>query len=120
VEAVGQVGSVQASVDGSFDNQPGGFRIFNLRKRKRKTEVVPEGRWDLEVAWPTVEAEEVPASETIPIEPINAPARVFKAKIDHSRWITVPAVALRVKVPKPKPIEEDDDHALRLLLLLAS
>ena len=59
---------------------------------------------------PEVHADETPAPE--PVEVVRSVPR------DHSRWISVPVTAIRVKAPKP--LENDDDHALRLLLLLAS
>ena len=98
---------------GQADNQTGGFRIYNLKRRKkRQAESTPEGRWDVVTTGPAVEvhADETPAPE--PVEVVRSVPR------DHSRWISVPVTAIRVKAPKP--LENDDDHALRLLLLLAS
>lgn len=98
---------------GQADNQTGGFRIYNLKRRKkRQAESTPEGRWDVVTTGPAVEvhADETPAPE--PVEVVRSVPR------DHSRWISGPVTAIRVKASKP--IENDDDYALRLLLLLAS
>lgn len=99
--------------EGGGDNQAMGFRIYNLKRRKKRLpEPVPEGRWDITVSGP--QADEVPAEATAAVEPVE----VVEPVLSHSRWITVPVAAIRVKAPKP--LENDDDHALRLLLLLAS
>lgn len=101
--------------EGGGDNQTGGFRIYNLKRRKKRPpEPVPEGRWDITVSGPQAE---VHADETAPVEPVVVVAR------DHSRWITVPApkpLRIKPRVVAVKSIENDEDHALRLLLLLAS
>lgn len=114
LDATDGADSCSAVMDGGqADNQP--LRIYNLKRRKkRRHEVVPEGRWDITVSGP--QADEVSPDETVAVEPVEvAPLR------DHSRWITVLALKpLRVKVKTPAPIESEDEHVRRLLLLLAS
>ena len=117
MDATDGADSCAAAMDeGGGDNQAMGFRIYNLKRRKKRpTVVVPEGRWDITVSGP--QADEVPAEATAAVEPVEVVAPI----LSHSRWITVPALKpLRVKVKTPAPLESEDEHVRRLLLLLAS
>jgi len=113
----------------SFDNQGGGggFRIFNLRRKKRV--IKPR---DLLLDFdPEPEPERVPESQIVTAErtaedqpsPVVAPLRPLRA-VNHSKWIPVPAASRENKplaksaaVMAAERIERNNDHALRLLLL---
>ena len=122
VVGIGLAGDPIADV-GTGDNQP--IRIFYLKRKKRREARKP---LVLDVDSNFVEVgpipAEVPAQETATPEPKVLPAIVGTRRVvDHSRWITVQTPALRIKAPmvvKATVIEEDEDHALRLFLLLAS
>lgn len=119
-------------VDEGGDNQPGGFRIWNLKRRKRKPRVPlildVDSNFEDEPAELTAEpAEALPAVAAGPVTPPRNAAPATK-------WVPAPPIAtVRAALPKPAraavplrsmaELAEDErktkqrHHALRLLLL---
>ena len=110
---------------GQADNQPGCFRIWNLRKRKRREEI-RDLLLDIDTNIPEQEIEAVPVPEEAPIAPIR---KVAARLVDHSRWVTIPAAEIRVTRSNIQPLQisaaaaaealqaDYNELALRLLLL---
>jgi hypothetical protein len=119
--SIGATGNLTGGGEELTDRQV--FRIFNVRKRK-KTKIRQALILDLDTNIP----EQEDTRETHPIaEPIIQPLKVAARKVDHSRWIPAPVVAVRV-APKARPIlplavvaeaerKKRKNNALRLLLL---
>jgi hypothetical protein len=127
VQASGQVGDAVGPASGLQDNQAmGGFRIFNLRKRKNK----PRVPLILDID------SNIPYTDPIPAQPESEPeAAVVMVKparrVSADRWMTAPLQAVRVAL-MPRTVapvqvlavqaeaertKRNRNHALRLLLL---